>query len=105
MTCILNSKRRVQDLAESDVKSVLEDMHRVSAYYLRLINPTEETDLDIRGSLVQLLTWDVTTSHPLTLKLYAAYADMRVTKDEFIQCLRNVESFVVRRMVCGVPTN
>ncbi len=98
-------KKRVQDLSHDDVKSALEDMHRLSDYYLRLIKPSEESDPDIQASLMQLLKWDVTTSHPLTLKLYDAYGRNEITKEELNQCLRNIESFVVRRMVCGVPTN
>src|ERR1700674_267934 len=98
-------KKRVQDLSADEVKSTLADMHRISDYYLRLINPTEESDLDIQASLMQLLRWDVTTSHPLTLKLYEAYDRKEIAKEELIQCLQNIESFVVRRMVCVVPTN
>jgi hypothetical protein len=98
-------KKRVQDLSHEEVKSALQDMHRVSDYYLRLINPTEESDPDIQESLMQLLKWDVTTSHPLTLKLYEVYTRHELTKQEFNQCLRNIESFVVRRLVCAVPTN
>jgi uncharacterized protein with ParB-like and HNH nuclease domain len=98
-------KKRVQAATEDGVKSILEEMHRLSGYYLRLIKPTEETDADLQASLLQLLRWDVTTSYPLTLKLYESYARNEVAKDEFNQCLVNIESFVIRRMVCGVATN
>ncbi len=98
-------KKRVQDLSENDVKSALEAMHRMSIYYLRLIKPNEENDPDIQASLLRLAKLDVTTSYPLTLKLYDAYARQEVIKEEFNQSLLNIESFVVRRWVCGVPTN
>jgi hypothetical protein len=97
-------KKRVKDSYE-EVKPTLADMHRVSGYYLRLVKPTEESDPDIQATLRQLLKWDVTTSHPLTLKLYEIYDRNEVSKEEFNQCLQNIESFVVRRMVCAVPTN
>jgi hypothetical protein len=71
----------------------------------KLIKPNEESDLGIQTRLLQLLKWDVTTSYPLTLKLYDAYTNQRITNEEFVQCLQNIESFVVRRMVCAVPTN
>lgn len=98
-------KRRVQSTSEEGVKSILEEMHRISGYYLRLIKPAEESDPVLQASLLQLLRWDVTTSHPLTLKLYEAYARNEITKNDFNQCLVNIESFVIRRMFCGVPTN
>jgi len=98
-------KKRVQDANADGVKSILEEMNRISGYYLRLIRPTEEADPDLQESLLQLLKWDVTTSYPLTLKLYECYARNEISKDEFNQCLVNIESFVIRRMVCGVATN
>ena len=58
-------KKRVQAVTEDGVKSVLEDMHRVSNFYLRLIKPTEEFDLDVQERLMQLARWDVSTSYPL----------------------------------------
>jgi hypothetical protein len=54
---------------------------------------------------MQLLKWEVTTSYPLTLKLYEAYARNEITREGFNECLHNIESFVVRRIVCAVPTN
>ena len=98
-------KKRIQDANEEGVKSILEEMNRISSYYLRLIRPIEEADADLQASLLQLLKWDVTTSYPLTLKLYEFYAQNETPKDELNQCLVNIESFVIRRMVCGVATN
>jgi uncharacterized protein with ParB-like and HNH nuclease domain len=98
-------KKRVQELSQDGVKSALEDMHRVSEYYLKLINPAEERDPSIRESLSQLLKWEVTTSYPLLLKLYEIYTCGNLDKDEMYQCLKSVESFVVRRWVCAIPTN
>lgn len=93
-------KKRVQATSEEGVKSVLEDMHRVSNFYLRLIKPTEELDPDIQAGLMQLARWDVTTSYPLTLKLYDAYDRDQVTKNDFNQCLLNIE--IIRNSTNGV---
>lgn len=37
--------------------------------------------------------------------MYEAYEGGKLDKDDFHHCLRSIESFVVRRDVCGVPTN
>jgi hypothetical protein len=52
-----------------------------------------------------LNNWEVTTAHPLLIKLYDAYANGALGKTAFLRCLEMVESFVVRRTVCTVPTN
>ena len=98
-------KKRVQAADEDGVRAVLKDMHRISSFYSRLIKPTDEPDFDVQTSLAQLGRWDVTTSYPLTLRLYDAYDREQITKADFIQIFKNIESFVVRRIVCGVPTN
>jgi hypothetical protein len=67
-------------------------MHRVSVFYLRLIKPAEEPDPEVEASLGRLARWDVTTSYPLTLKLYDTYVSGYITKTEFSQCLQNIES-------------
>lgn len=101
----LQLKRRMQERSQAEIRSDLEEMNRVSVHYLRLINPREESDPDVQTALSQLIKWDVTTSYPLVLKLYDAYESNTVPKEDFCQCLKNIESFVVRRWVCNVPTN
>ncbi len=98
-------KKRLQDLQPSEVESFLADMDKLSSYYLKFIHPAEEPELQLRKKFYQLLNWDVTTAHPLLLKLYGIYDAGKLDKDDFYYCLRTIESFVVRRDVCGVPTN
>ena len=93
-------KKQVQATSEEGVKSVLEDMHRVSNLNISVIKPTEELDPDIQAGLMQLARWDVTTSYPLTLKLYDAYDRDQVTKNDFNQCLLNIK--IIRNSTNGV---
>jgi uncharacterized protein with ParB-like and HNH nuclease domain len=98
-------KKRLQDLQPDNVERFLADMDKLSGYYLKFIHPADEAEPDLRKKFDQLLNWDVTTAHPLLLKLYEAYDSGKLDKDDFYYCLRTIESFVVRRDVCGVPTN
>jgi hypothetical protein len=80
-------------------------MSRFSQYFLRLVQPPDEPHLDIRRRLSRLWRWDLTTAHPLLLRLYDTFDCRRMDVQAFEQCLELVESFAVRRTICGVPTN
>ncbi|MED3822090.1 DUF1524 domain-containing protein, partial [Priestia aryabhattai] len=47
----------------------------------------------------------VDVSYPFLMEVYNNYEERKLTKDEFIEILRTVESYVFRRAICGVPTN
>jgi len=99
-------KRRLQELKTTDsVKSILEEMGNLSEFYLKFVKPREEKDPELQDRFYRLLNWEVTTSYALLLKIYDAYASTKISKDEIARCLQNIESFVVRRAVCNVPTN
>ena len=44
-------------------------------------------------------------AYPLLLELYDDYAAQRLSRENFIAILRLVESYVFRRLICGIPTN
>lgn len=44
-------------------------------------------------------------SYPFLLEVYDDYESQRLSKSDFIEVLRLVESYVFRRAICGVPTN
>jgi predicted transport protein len=47
----------------------------------------------------------VDVSYPFLLQIYEDYKQERITKEEFIQILKYIESYVFRRAICGIPTN
>ncbi len=98
-------KKRLQELDAPRVKEVLQEMLHLSEYYLCIVQPTHECEPDLQDKFYRLNNWEVTTAHPLVLKLYDAYAKDALGKTAFFRCLEMVESFVVRRTVCAVPTN
>jgi hypothetical protein len=98
-------KKRVADQEPSVVVKELSAMSEFSSYYLRLVKPDEEANPAIRRYLGRLQRWDLTTAHPLLLRLYDACQRKKLPTENFHECLRIVESFAVRRTVCDVPTN
>jgi predicted transport protein len=47
----------------------------------------------------------VYVAYPFFLKLYEDYDRGILQRDEFVEIVRLVESYVVRRAICGIPTN
>lgn len=98
-------KKKLAKKNSDEVVDVLMDMDTYSKYYLRLINPENEPEPDIRRRLHRLNRWEIKTSYPFLLNVYNDYALRYISKSDFCKLLDMIESFVIRRFFCRVPTN
>lgn len=98
-------KKRVAEQESPAVEAELRSMSDFSRHYLNLVKPDAEADPNIRRCLGRLNRWDLTTAHPLLLRLYDAHRRSKLTTTALCECLRTIEAFAVRRTVCDVPTN
>ena len=89
---------------ESDVIEKMKDLYGFSKYYLKLLKPENETEEQVRNYLRKLERLEISTSYPLLLRLYEEYEGGRITKKELSECLKIIETYIVRRAVCGIPT-
>jgi uncharacterized protein with ParB-like and HNH nuclease domain len=90
----------------SEVVDLLEDMHTFLGYYLALINPDNyEPNKEIRNRLKRLNRWDVKTTYPFLLNVYRDYKRKMISVQDFCDVLDILESYVVRRSFCRIPTN
>ncbi|BAY21209.1 hypothetical protein NIES2100_09590 [Calothrix sp. NIES-2100] len=88
-----------------DVEAEVHFMQRFGEFYTRFLLPDQEETLSIRDCLDNIKELKVTTSYPLLLRLFNVRQTGHLSEVDLEKCLRLVESFVVRRVVCGVPTN
>jgi uncharacterized protein with ParB-like and HNH nuclease domain len=89
-------------------KLVEEEISRMSNFseiYAKLLRPELESNSIIRKRLENIRELYVTTAYPLMLRLFDASANGCIDDTVLEKCLGLIESFVVRRAVCGVPTN
>lgn len=70
-----------------------------SDLYRRFYDEGESTRLGLFAS--RLRAMDTSTVYPLLLSVYSGYPDLSKTEREGI--LTDLESFIVRRMICGLP--
>ena len=89
------------EAVEAEVKRMLV----FGQFYSQFINPSLAADEGIRQRLLNIQELKVTTSYPLLLRLFDANKIGKLDNIGLEKCLGLIESFVVRRAVCGVPTN
>ena len=91
--------------SEERVETALRQLDRDSAEYLKLIEPTEEPRSAVSVRLEALSRWGTDTYYPLGLRLLTASREGAVSEADLGLAFLAIESFLVRRMLVGVPTN
>ncbi|HEY5704161.1 MAG TPA: DUF262 domain-containing protein [Terrimicrobiaceae bacterium] len=95
--------RKIED--PGGVEKEMEQMQKFGKFYASILQPALEPDLSVRQRLQNIKDLSVTTSYPLLLRLLDVRSGGAMTNVQLEECLGLIESFVVRRAVCGVPTN
>jgi len=91
--------------SEEDVIDMMKELSKYSEYYFTFLYPENESKEELKGYFEKFRRLEVTTSYPLLLKLYDDYANRKLSIDNFAKCLHAIETYIVRRAVCGIPTN
>lgn len=82
----------------------LETLRRFAEYYNKLLRPENEQTPEARNALLRLNTLEIQTAYPFLLKAYEECSSS-LSLDIFIDLLSIVENYVVRRYICGEPSN
>jgi hypothetical protein len=80
-------------------------MEHLSELYSRLAAIGSEPNEELGRFFARFGRLDFGTAYPLLLSLYEDYVDGQFGVDEFVATLQVLESYIVRRMVVGVPSN
>ncbi len=92
--------------AMSSMIQALEELNRYSGHYMRLWQPSSyEPCTPIRKQLERLNQWEVAVAYPFMLTTMQKRQECVLSDEQVLEVLNMVESYVVRRIVCGVPTN
>ncbi|WP_138757578.1 GmrSD restriction endonuclease domain-containing protein [Modestobacter altitudinis] len=90
---------------EEGVVREIAELGRRARHLERVLHPEKEPDEQLRVGLQRLRDWNAQTSYPLIMHLLDLLDRGVTTAPEVAQALSYVESYVVRRMVCQVPSN
>jgi hypothetical protein len=98
-------KDYLDPVSDDDLLGELLLVDRDAKDYARLVDPNQEPNASIRRRLGRLNRWGAQTLYPFLLHVYTKYNEGAVDASGFVEILRMVESFLVRRLLTGVPTN
>jgi uncharacterized protein with ParB-like and HNH nuclease domain/predicted transport protein len=87
-----------------DNETELKELKKYAIYFCAMALDKEE-DKNLKEAFSDLRDLKVDVSYPLLLQLYDDYTVNILSKDDFIEIIRLIESYVFRRAVCGIPTN
>lgn len=105
-------KKHSRNLAGSDgdinapdhLHKVLGGLRDHAGYYCR-IALGRERDASLRDAFADFNELKADTAYPALLEFYNDYEDGVISRDDFVEVIRVLESYVFRRAVCGIPTN
>ncbi|QLE42526.1 DUF262 domain-containing protein [Nostoc sp. C052] len=94
----------VQSKKDTLIKDIVADVYHYSKYFVKLVF-AEETDQEIKQLITDINTLRVDVAYPFLIELYDDYDKNKIARQEFINILRLVESYVFRRSICGISTS
>ena len=101
----LKWRRHLDPLAPDELAAKLRELAGYARYYKRLIYPDAEPDASVRACLERLNRWGGQTMYPFVLWLYEGAGGRGVNPTAIARVLRLIESYLVRRLFCDIPTS
>jgi hypothetical protein len=98
-------RRLVTDSDSASVRILMTRMERLSALYSRLSGVTPEPNPELNLYFDYFRRLDFGSVYPLILSLYEDFSDGQFALSEFVASMAILLSFILRRMVVGVPSN
>jgi uncharacterized protein with ParB-like and HNH nuclease domain len=98
-------KESIEDRSHDEIITYLQEVAAFSHYYSKLLRPQEEKGAKIRERMDRLNRYEATTAYPFLLNVYYEYERKKLSEADFSVILDMVESFLIRRFICGVATS
>lgn len=93
-------------LESTQIPDFLTELRDYSSVYARLLWPSKyEMNPELQTHMARLNSWEVEVSYPFLLNILKVYMDGSISDLDVKAIMSMIESFVVRRIICGVPTN
>jgi uncharacterized protein with ParB-like and HNH nuclease domain/predicted transport protein len=93
-----------QSKSNTPIEEIVEDIYRYSKYFTRMVL-SREKDNEIKQKFDDVKTLEVNVVYPFLLEVYNDYEHHQLTREDFISILKLIESYVFRRLICGIPTH
>ncbi|MBN4049895.1 DUF262 domain-containing protein [bacterium AH-315-M10] len=95
-----------QQAAGQSICDTLAELNRFSQHYIKLWRPVpNESCPEIRVQMERINRWEVDVAYPFLLAVMEEREKATIDEEAVLAVLKMIESYVVRRAVCGIPTN
>jgi uncharacterized protein with ParB-like and HNH nuclease domain/predicted transport protein len=95
---------RQPSVAAAGVDALVADIRAYAGHYCAMALG-RENDKGLAEAFDDLRGLKVDVAYPLLLEMYHDYVDGLLSRDDLLDALRLIESYVFRRAVCAIPTN
>jgi uncharacterized protein with ParB-like and HNH nuclease domain len=97
-------KQYARSSEAGDVEKLVADVRAYASYFCQMALGVEQ-DPSLKVAFQDLRELRVDVAFPLLLELYHDYTTGILQKNDLLQTVRLIESYVFRRAVCSIPTN
>ncbi|GAA9166568.1 DUF262 and DUF1524 domain-containing protein [Helicobacter pylori] len=87
-----------------EIEALLLGLQKYCGYFCQIVFKKED-DKDLNKALGFLVDLKMDVIYPLLLELYSDYSEGVLSQKDFISIIYLIESYLVRRAVCGLGTN
>jgi uncharacterized protein with ParB-like and HNH nuclease domain/predicted transport protein len=93
-----------EDVAKEGVEALVKNLRVYSQYYCAM-SLGKEQDPALNRAFMDLKEFKVDVAYPFLLEVYGDYKSEQLSKSDFIEIIRMVESYAFRRAVVQIPAN
>ena len=91
-------------VTENGIEALVSEIHQHADYYCAMVLG-KEVDPELARAFVDLRDVEADVSYPLLLEVYGDYTKGLLEKNQLLQIIRFIESYIFRRSVCEIPSN
>ena len=96
--------KRFIEQKKMTTESVLQDLLKYAGYEKQIRSAQSPSD-KVNVLLKRLAVLEVNVTRPFILPLFDYWQEGNITADEIATILGSVESYIFRRLICGMPSN
>jgi alkylated DNA nucleotide flippase Atl1 len=99
------ARMRREGETEDAAEAYIKELFRRCEHFVRIIDPVREPDSQVREYFQRLVQWRGSVAYPAVMVLLDRQERGELSTPDLLRALSYIESFLVRRAICQVPTN
>ncbi len=98
-------KDQLVNKTADQTEDFLQELHRHGMFYAKFVDARREINVDLAERLDRVRRLKVTVAYPFLLRVFDSLDRGLLSHAQVVETLDFLESFVIRRSICNLPTN